>query len=189
MIASASALMRVRSRSSSLQPTFRQALRATSGLRSAIAVTARPLVVGTWARNIEPNLPAPMRPTCTSGRVPKPLAAAVIVFIPISFRKQDHSGWQTASFGSCRRTGALRSPGGRSSPRAHQLEAPDVCMRDLNMPTCPLLPFRIAELFVIDFRNHATLERERQPPACSAFGLASAWEACLRRRAGMEGAS
>jgi hypothetical protein len=52
---------RVPARRASSQPTVRQACRARSGSRSAIAATSRPGIVGTWARNIEPNLPAPIR--------------------------------------------------------------------------------------------------------------------------------
>ena len=50
---------------SSLQPTFLHALIAFSGLRSAITETSKPLVLGTWLKNIEPNLPAPIRATFT----------------------------------------------------------------------------------------------------------------------------
>ena len=43
------------------QPTRRQASRARSGARSAMPESASPGVLGTCERNIEPNLPAPMR--------------------------------------------------------------------------------------------------------------------------------
>ncbi len=50
---------------SGAQPTRRSASCARAGARSAIAMTWSPVVRGACARNIEPNLPAPMRPTRT----------------------------------------------------------------------------------------------------------------------------
>jgi hypothetical protein len=47
------------------QPTLRQALRARSGSRSAMTETSSPAIIGTWFRNIDPNLPAPISPTRT----------------------------------------------------------------------------------------------------------------------------
>src|ERR1700730_15138717 len=47
------------------QPTRASASHARSGARSATAATWNPGVRGAWARNIEPNLPAPMRPMRT----------------------------------------------------------------------------------------------------------------------------
>jgi hypothetical protein len=59
------ATKRVRAIRGASQPTVRQALRARSGSRSAMTETTSPAIVGTWFRNIEPNLPAPIRPTRT----------------------------------------------------------------------------------------------------------------------------
>src|SRR5215471_2308334 len=56
---------RVRSMQRVSQPTLRQASRARSVSRSAIVDTSSPGIVGTWFRNIEPNLPAPISPTRT----------------------------------------------------------------------------------------------------------------------------
>src|SRR5579859_6787801 len=47
------------------QPTVRQAARARSGSRSAITAISSPGVVGICDSSIEPNLPAPIRPTRT----------------------------------------------------------------------------------------------------------------------------
>ena len=68
IIAIASSVKRVAAMRASSQPTRRQAARARSGARSAIAVTSIPGVVGTCARNIEPNFPAPISPTRTGRR-------------------------------------------------------------------------------------------------------------------------
>ncbi len=61
----ASSVKRVASIRALSQPTRRQASFARSGARSAITATSMPGVVGTWARNIEPNFPAPISPTRT----------------------------------------------------------------------------------------------------------------------------
>src|SRR5471032_1543312 len=55
----------VRARRAASQPTVRQAARARSGSRLAITAISRPGVVGTWHNSIEPNFPAPIKPTRT----------------------------------------------------------------------------------------------------------------------------
>jgi len=52
-------------RSAALPSHVRQALRAPIGIEIAMTETSSPAIVGTWFRNIEPNLPAPIRPTRT----------------------------------------------------------------------------------------------------------------------------
>ena len=61
-VATASAMLVARVRSS-LQPTRARLRRAPAGERSAIATRWTPGVRGTCDRYIEPNLPAPIRPT------------------------------------------------------------------------------------------------------------------------------
>src|SRR6185437_11565358 len=65
IIAMVSSRNRVAPIRASSHPTRRHASRARSGDRSAIAATSMPGVVGTWLRNMEPNFPAPIRPTRT----------------------------------------------------------------------------------------------------------------------------
>ncbi len=74
IMSSVSCVKRVSAISASLQPTPRQAARARSADRSAMATTFSPGAVGTCARNMEPNLPAPIRPTRTG--LPPAAAAA-----------------------------------------------------------------------------------------------------------------
>ena len=80
-IAGASSVKRVAAMRSSLQPTRRHASRARSGARSAIAATSIPGVDGTCARNIEPNLPAPISPTRTGRPCSRRLASSRCRFI------------------------------------------------------------------------------------------------------------
>ena len=65
IIVIASSVNAVCSMRASGHPTSRQAALARAGSKSAIAATSSPGVVGACDRNIEPNLPAPIRPTRT----------------------------------------------------------------------------------------------------------------------------
>ena len=47
------------------QPVRARAARAFSGSKSATAITWKPAVMRAWAKNMDPNLPAPIKPTRT----------------------------------------------------------------------------------------------------------------------------
>ena len=89
-------------------PTSKQARWARSTSRSAITVTSSG-ERGAWARNIEPNLPAPIRPTRTGRPAARRSTASRCRFIA---RRPTRSGSRRPTPRSA------RSPDGRSTPPA-----------------------------------------------------------------------
>ena len=77
-------MKRVPAMRASSHPTAAQAARARAGSRSAMTGTSSPGMVGTWARNMEPNLPAPIRATRTERPLARWAARRWVRFIGVS---------------------------------------------------------------------------------------------------------